>query len=128
MRPFTAADLQTTLAAVRDTAGEAQRAVDTIIAAGEAALKVLPDVFGHELQAALARLRRMFDDAMRDLAALIAQAGSPEALRASSKEAPAPITRPISARRSVCPMMRACTSRTFPWRPFSPAATPSSSG
>ena len=53
MRPFTAADLETTLAAVRDTAGEAQRAVDTVIAAGEAALRVLPDVFGHELQAAL---------------------------------------------------------------------------
>ena len=83
MRPFSAADLETTLAAVRDTAGEAQRAVDTVIAAGEAALRVLPDVFGHELQAALARLRRMFDDAMADLAALIAQAGSPEALRAA---------------------------------------------
>jgi len=83
MRPFSAADLETTLAAVRDTAGEAQRAVDTVIAAGEAALSVLPDVFGHELQAALARLRRMFDDAMADLAALIAQAGSPEALRAA---------------------------------------------
>ena len=83
MRPFTAADLETTLAAVRDTAGEAQHAVDTVIAAGEAALRVLPDVFGHELQAALARLRRMFDDAMADLAALIAQAGSPEALRAA---------------------------------------------
>ena len=42
MRPFTAADLETTLAAVRDTAGEAQHAVDTVIAAGEAALRVLP--------------------------------------------------------------------------------------
>ncbi len=70
MRPFTAAGLETTLAAVRDTAGEAQHAVDTVIAAGEAALRVLPDVFGHELHAALARLRRMFDDAMADLAAL----------------------------------------------------------
>jgi hypothetical protein len=40
-------------------------------------------VFGHELRAALARLRRVFDDAMADLAALIAQAGSPAALRAA---------------------------------------------
>ena len=81
--PFLAEDLATTLAAVRDTAGEAQRAVDTIIAAGEAALTVLPGMFGDELRDALARLRRMFDEAMRDLAALMAQAGSPTALRAA---------------------------------------------
>ena len=81
--PFLAEDLATTLAAVRDTAGEAQRAVDTVIAAGEAALTVLPGMFGDELREALARLRRMFDEAMRDLAALMAQAGSPTALRAA---------------------------------------------
>src|SRR5205814_640967 len=86
---FPAADLETTLAAVRDTARQGQQAVDTVIAAGEAALRMLPDVFGHELRAALARLRRVFDDAMADLAALIAQAGSPEALRAAGAVATA---------------------------------------
>jgi hypothetical protein len=78
-----ATDLETTLGAVRDAAGEAQRAVDTIIAAGDAALTLLPGVFGNELAAALTRLRRMFDEAMADLAALIAQAGSPDTLRAA---------------------------------------------
>ena len=81
--PFTAADLESTLAAIRDTAGEAQRAVDRIINAGEAALRVLPGVFGNELRDGLARLRRMFDDDMRELAELIAQAGSPETLRST---------------------------------------------
>jgi hypothetical protein len=79
----TAADLEHTLAAIRDTAGEAHRAVDSVISAGEAALTVLPGVFGNELREALARLRRMFDGAMRELAELIAQAGSPETLRAA---------------------------------------------
>jgi hypothetical protein len=81
--PFTAEDLEATLAGVRATAGEARRAVDQVVAAGEAALRVLPDVFGHELREALARLRRLFDEAMRELDALIAQAGSPTALRAA---------------------------------------------
>ena len=81
--PYLAEDLATTLAAVRETAGEARRAVDTVIAAGEAALTVLPGMFGDELREALARLCRMFDDAMRELAALMAQAGSPTALRAA---------------------------------------------
>jgi hypothetical protein len=77
------ADLETTLGAVRDAAGEAQRAVGSIIAAGDAALMLLPGDFGNELAAALAQLRRMFDEAMADLAALIAQAGSPDTLRAA---------------------------------------------
>ena len=80
--PFTAEDLESTLAAVRAAAGEARRAVDHVLGAGEAALRVLPDVVGHELRDALARLRRLFDEAMRELAALLAQAGSPSALRA----------------------------------------------
>ena len=53
---FLAEDLATTLAAVRDTAGEARRAVDSVIAAGEAALTVLPGMFGDELREALADL------------------------------------------------------------------------
>ena len=77
------ADLEKALGAVRGATGEAQRAVDTIIAAGDAVLALLPGDFGDELAAGLTELRRMFDEAMADLAALIAQAGSPDTLRAA---------------------------------------------